>query len=170
MSPRPAQPLLSPATRSIIRRGPTCTTVILVMVACSATHADPSSDSVPTEPPSPSAVSLSQEWVRAAVAGDAVAARALVFDPTLGDSGLDGVFDVISDYNQRLGNPTVWVSEDAHPTSSATFAFVCFSLSYPDFTFEGALAVREWDEEGLRIWEYRRMSDCLTTSATTIAP
>lgn len=64
----------------------------------------------------------------------------------------------------------MWVSEDAHRSSSATFAFVCFSLGYPDFTFEGALVLREWEVEGLRVWEFRRMSDCLSTSATTIAP
>lgn len=140
----------------------------LLIVAALCVRGSPDA---PRQPALDPGVVLAARWMKAATSGNVVAARALVFDPQLGDRSVDGLLGLIEDYNRTLGPPSPWIADEIHPSSGPAMTFVCFSLDYPGYRLDGALVLRAWPDGGLRVWEYRRMEGCVRGAVSiTTAP
>ena len=151
------------ATRGYIRIATSIAFALVLLSTSCATEAD-------RKPPE---VELAESWVEAVADGRLGEARALTHGEFGEPEALTGFAEEITTYTNRYGQPKVSVGHDVHEASSPELSFVCVRFDFGDVVRDGGLALRSWDDLGLRVWEFRDgMEGCASSpsAVTTTRP
>jgi hypothetical protein len=138
----------------------------LLLAGCSASSASSDRNTGGSQ----QAVELAEEWVNAVLDGEFETARQLTYGEAGEPESLNGLARTLFAYQTEYGQPVIRVGE---ATISTRGEVVCMRFDYGDFAIDGGMVLRDWPDQGLRLWEYRSGdSACVDAdaAATTTLP
>jgi hypothetical protein len=115
-------------------------------------------------------VPMVRQWLEGALAGRFDDIAALTYGEFGEPEAMAQFAQALHGYQAQYGEPVVTVTP--FETSGGDLAFTCIAVDFSTFQIRGGIVVREWPDQGRRLWEFRNaMIGCAgEESVTTTLP
>lgn len=159
---RARRPVLAPVLTALLA----LVTVVGVVWLVSGRSAAP----VATTPNASGDLAMVEDWVNGALDGRFEEIATLTYGEHGEPEALASLAAEINNRRLQFGEPTV----DLFPFAprGTDLAFTCIDLDFGGFSIDGALVVREWPDQGRKLWEFRNAMEGCTSGppVTTTFP